>query len=93
MRLVGTFIEPPTTLLYASLYSCGFATFFYNVWFPMDLLAANGILQVTSLAMTGNTAHAFLARSGTMSRDDYMKRCKSQAYLHILEGDTALCAS
>ena len=76
MRCVGTYIEPPTSFRYAALYSLGFATFFYSVWFPMDLLIVNGILQVGSLAMTGNTLHGNFAGQGTMSREQYLERAK-----------------
>ena len=81
-----TYIEPPTSPLYAALYTAGFATFFYSVWFPMDLLIANGLLQITSLAMTGNTAHGNFAGQGTMSREQYLERAKGRARLYVIEG-------
>jgi hypothetical protein len=86
MRCVGTYIEPPTSPLYAALYSVGFATFFYSVWFPMDLLIANTILQVGSLTMTGNTLHGNFAGQGTMSRGQYLDRAKGRARLYVIEG-------
>ena len=82
----GTYIEPPTSPLYAALYSVGFATFFYSVWFPMDLLIANTILQVGSLTMTGNTLHGNFAGQGTMSRGQYLERAKGRARLYVIEG-------
>ena len=86
MYVVHTFIEPPTSFRYAALYSLGFATFFYSVWFPMDLLLANGLLQVGSLAMTGNTLHGNLAGQGTMSRAQYLNECKKRAGALLLDG-------
>ena len=87
MRVVGTYIEPPTSIWYATLYSLGFSTFFYHVYVPMDLLAVNGTLQVTSLAMTGNTLHGNLAGQGTMSREEYLARAKRRAGGYWLDGN------
>lgn len=86
MRFVGTFIEPPTTVLYALTYTTGFATIFYSVALPGDLLALNGFLQTVSYMTTGNTAHGWVAGQATMTRDQYMELCKSRARLALLEG-------
>lgn len=87
MRLVGTFSERPTSILYAALYSLGFSTFFYSVWIPGDLLTANAVIQIGSVTMTGNTAHALLAGQGTIDRTEYMRRAKSCARLVFDQGD------
>lgn len=87
MRLVGTYIEPPTSPFYALLYTLGFASFFYSAIFPLDLLLVNGVIQTVSVMMTGNTAHGNFAGQGTMTRDQYVERCKGRARLSMMVGD------
>ena len=79
MRVVGTYIHPPCSVLYVSLYTVGFSTFFYHVAFPFDLLLLNGIAQIWSIIMTGNTLHANLAHQMTVSRAEYLEQCKREA--------------
>lgn len=86
MRLVGTFIEGRSSILYVSLYTAGFSTFFYCACIPGDLLAANTIAQIVSLAMTNNTLHANLAGQGTITAEEYVARAQRRAGMFWLDG-------
>lgn len=86
MRIVHTFIDPPASPLYIVNYTIGYATFFYYVMVPFDLLALNGVAQTVSVMTTGNTLHARLAGQGTLTREQYLAQCKQRAH-KILEVD------
>jgi hypothetical protein len=68
MIIARTWNSKPTSLLYASLYSCGYATLLYWVLIPFDLLVCYGVAQALCLRMTGNTVPGWLTNSRTLSK-------------------------
>jgi hypothetical protein len=65
MRLMGTYIHPPSSIPYVAAYAAGFASIIYWVWLPFDLLLLNSAAQLTSILRTGNTLHGWLTGSET----------------------------
>lgn len=72
MMVAGTYLERPTSVRYAALYTISFSSLFYSWHVPGDLLVANGLLfQLPSLALTGNTAHGLLGGQWTYEHNDH----------------------
>ena len=55
---------------YSVLYTVGLASCAYWVVVPGDLLLVNGMIQVTFLNRTGNTAHGWLAGVATQRYEE-----------------------
>ncbi|MGA2666990.1 MAG: hypothetical protein ABSE91_02775 [Patescibacteria group bacterium] len=66
MAMVGAYWKQqypkPQQILYIALYTLSFASIFYHIFFPFDLLLFNIVLlQVPTLLFSGMTFPAFLA--------------------------------
>jgi hypothetical protein len=68
MRLMGTYIHPPSSIPYVAAYAAGFASIIYYIWLPFDLLLLNSAAQLTSILRTGNTLHGWLTGSETTTK-------------------------
>lgn len=66
MMVAGTYLERPASILYVTLYTLGFSTFFWSVLVPCDLLLANALCQIVSIKITGNTLHGWIGGQWTM---------------------------
>jgi len=74
--IAGTYQNQPTNLAYAVLYTAGFATVIYWIWFPFDLMLANGLfVQIPCLLVFGNTLHGLATGRQTMTEQEYLFEC------------------
>jgi hypothetical protein len=58
--IAGLRNEPPLSVQYCALYTCGFATIFYSIAVPFDLLAMYVLAQLICLRVTGRTIPGYL---------------------------------
>ena len=52
--------EPPVSLRWCIFYTAGFATIFYSVFVPFDLLGLYIVAQIACLRLTGRTIPGYL---------------------------------
>jgi hypothetical protein len=71
-----TYQNKPTNLAFAALYTAGFTTVIYWIWFPFDLALANGLfVQIPCLLVFGNTLHGLATGRQTMTQAEHDFEC------------------
>ena len=74
--IANTYQSQPTNLAFAALYTLGFMTVIYWIWFPFDLMLANGLfVQMPSLMLFGNTLHGLATGRQTMTEQEHLFEC------------------
>jgi hypothetical protein len=74
--VAGTYQNQPTNLAFAALYTAGFTTVIYWIWFPFDLALANGLfVQMPCLLVFGNTLHGLATGRQTMTQVEHDFEC------------------